>query len=232
LVLSLRKKTKIKVRQPLQKILVPAIDKDFIDQIDKVKELILSEVNVKEIEYIGDTSGIISKKVKPNFKLLGKKLGGKMKLASDVIQSLSNDDIQTLEQNGNFDIHIDGETFNILLEEVEIISDDIQGWLVASNNGITVALDINITENLKNEGFAREIVNKIQTERKEVNFEVTDKIILHVQNQLVLNGILNSYKEYICNETLASDILFSDNVSNAKDFDINGEILRLFIQKV
>jgi isoleucyl-tRNA synthetase len=232
LVLSLRKKTKIKVRQPLQKILVPAIDKDFIDQIDKVKELILSEVNVKEIEYIGDTSGIISKKVKPNFKLLGKKLGGKMKLASDVIQSLSNDDIQTLEQNGNFDIHIDGETFNILLEEVEIISDDIQGWLVASNNGITVALDINITENLKNEGFAREIVNKIHTERKEENFEVTDKIILHVQNQLVLNGILNSYKEYICNETLASDILFSDNVSNAKDFDINGEILRLFIQKV
>jgi isoleucyl-tRNA synthetase len=232
LVLSLRKKTKIKVRQPLQKILVPAIDKDFIDQIDKVKELILSEVNVKEIEYIGDTSGIISKKVKPNFKLLGKKLGGKMKLASDVIQNLSNDDIQTLEQNGSFNISVDGETFNILLEEVEIISDDIQGWLVASNNGITVALDINITEELKNEGFAREIVNKIQTERKEVNFEVTDKIILHVQNQLVLNGILNSYKEYICNETLATDILFSNEVSNAKDFDINGEILKLFIQKV
>jgi len=232
LVLSLRKKTKIKVRQPLQKILVPAIDKDFIAQIDKVKELILSEVNVKEIEYIGDTSGIISKKVKPNFKLLGKKLGGKMKIASDAIQNLSNDDIQILEQNGSFDIIADGETFNILLEEVEIISDDIQGWLVASNNGITVALDINITEELKNEGFAREIVNKIQTERKEANFEVTDKIILHVQNQLVLNGILNSYKEYICNETLANDILFSDDISNAKDFDINGEILKLFIQKV
>jgi isoleucyl-tRNA synthetase len=232
LVLSLRKKTKIKVRQPLQKILVPAIDKDFIDQIDKVKELILSEVNVKEIEYISDTSGIISKKVKPNFKLLGKKLGGKMKLAADVIQNFSNENIQTLEQNGNFNINIDGETFNILLEEVEIISDDIQGWLVASNNGITVALDINITEELKNEGFAREIVNKIQTERKEVNFEVTDKIILNVQNQLVLNGVLNSYKEYICNETLATDILFHNEVSNAKDFDINGEILKLFIQKV
>ena len=232
LVLSLRKKTKIKVRQPLQKILIPAIDKDFITQIDKVKELILSEVNVKEIEYIGDTSGIISKKVKPNFKLLGKKLGGKMKLASDVIQNLSNDDIQTLEQKGNFDIHIEGETFNILVEEVEIISDDIQGWLVASNNGITVALDINVTEELKNEGFAREIVNKIQTERKEVNFEVTDKIILHVQNQLVLNSILNSYKEYICNETLVKEILFSDEVLNAKDFDINGETLKLFIQKV
>jgi isoleucyl-tRNA synthetase len=155
-----------------------------------------------------------------------------MKLAADVIQNFSNENIQTLEQNGNFNINIDGETFNILLEEVEIISDDIQGWLVASNNGITVALDINITEELKNEGFAREIVNKIQTERKEVNFEVTDKIILNVQNQLVLNGVLNSYKEYICNETLATDILFHNEVSNAKDFDINGEILKLFIQKV
>lgn len=232
LVLSLRKKTKIKVRQPLQKILIPAIDKEFIKQIDQVKSLILAEVNVKEIEYIGDTSGIISKKVKPNFKLLGKKLGGKMKAASEVILNLSHNDIQQLEQNGSFDIHLDGETFNISLEEVEIISDDIQGWLVAANNGITVALDIHISEELKNEGFAREIVNKIQTERKESGFEVTDKIILHVQNQLVLNGVLNSYKEYICNETLAKDILFSNEIADAKDFDINGEILRLFIQKV
>lgn len=232
LVLSLRKKTKIKVRQPLQKILIPAIDSEFIAQVDKVKSLILAEVNVKEIEYISDTSGIISKKVKPNFKLLGKKLGGNMKIASDVIQNLSNEEIQQLEQNGNFDITLDGETFNILLEEVEIISDDIQGWLVASNNGITVALDIHISEALKYEGFAREIVNKIQTERKESDFEVTDKIVLHVQNQLVLNDVLNSYKEYICNETLANDILFSNDISNAKEVDINGEILKLFIQKV
>ena len=232
LVLSLRKKTKIKVRQPLQKILIPAIDNSFIAQIDKVKELILAEVNVKEIEYIGDTSGIISKKIKPNFKLLGKKLGGKMKLAADIIQQFSVEQIQQLEQNGTIDIQIENETYSILLDEVEILSDDIQGWLVATNNGMTVALDITITETLKNEGFAREIVNKIQTERKEANFEVTDKIILHVQNQLVLNAILNSYKEYICNETLANDILFADNVSNAKEFDINGEILNLLIQKV
>ena len=232
LVLSLRKKTKIKVRQPLQKILIPAIDKDFIEQVDKVKTLILAEVNVKEIEYISDTSGIISKKIKPNFKLLGKKLGGKMKLASEHIQHLSNEEINQLEQKGSFDISLDGEIFNILLEEVEIISDDIQGWLVATNNGMSVALDIHISEGLKNEGFAREIVNKIQTERKESDFEVTDKIILHVQNQLVLNGVLNSYKEYICNETLANDILFNDNLSTAKDFDINGEVLKLFIQKV
>jgi isoleucyl-tRNA synthetase len=232
LVLSLRKKTKIKVRQPLQKILIPAIDKDFIAQVDKVKELILSEVNVKEIEYIGDTSGIISKKVKPNFKLLGKKLGGKMKAASEAIQQLGNSEIEKLEREGSLELLLDGEAFTLLLEEVEILSDDIQGWLVAANNGITVALDVTISEQLKQEGFAREIVNKIQSERKESNFEVTDKILLRVQNQLVLNDVLNSYKEYICNETLATDILFSDDVSNAKDFDINGEQLNLLIQKV
>lgn len=232
LVLSLRKKTKIKVRQPLQKILIPAIDKDFIAQIDKVKSLILAEVNVKEIEYISDTSGIISKKVKPNFKLLGKKLGGKMKQAAEMIQQLSDSEIQQLEQSGTVNITIEGELYSILLEEVEVISDDIQGWLVAANNGITVALDIQISDELKKEGFAREIVNKIQTERKESGFEVTDKIILNVQNQLVLNSVLNTYKEYICNETLASDIVFGSEVSNAKDFDINGEVLKLFIQKL
>mgnify|MGYP000938064252 CR=1 FL=1 len=233
LVLSLRKKTKIKVRQPLQKILIPAIDKDFIAQIDKVKTLILAEVNVKEIEYINDTSGIVSKKVKPNFKALGKKLGGKMKQASEVIQQLNNAEIAVLEQNGYVDLQIDGEPFKLLLEEVEIISDDIQGWLVATNNGITVALDIHISEMLKNEGYAREIVNKIQTERKELGFEVTDKIILNVQNHLVINSVLNTYKEYICNETLATDIIFSEKeLINAKEFDINGEILKLLIQKV
>ncbi len=232
LVLSLRKKTKIKVRQPLQKILIPAIDKHFTEQVEKVKDLILSEVNVKEIEFIGDTSGIISKKVKPNFKLLGKKLGGKMKAATDVIQQLPNERIEDLERNGQLELSLNGDVFTLLLEEVEIISDDIQGWLVASNNGITVALDITITDQLRREGYAREIVNKIQAERKESNFEVTDKIVLHVQNQPVLGEVLNSYKEYICNETLANDILFSDNITNAKDFDINGEQLNLFIQKV
>ncbi len=232
LVLSLRKKTKIKVRQPLQKILIPAIDKSFIAQIDLVKELILSEVNVKEIEYISDTSGIITKKVKPNFKLLGKKLGANMKAASDILQNLNNDEILELEKNGILEISVEGEVFNISLEEVEILSDDIQGWLVASNNGITVALDVTISEALKKEGFAREIVNKIQNERKESNFEVTDRIVLHVQNQFILRGVLDSYKEYICNETLADDIVYSDSMPNAKEFDINGELLNLFIQKV
>ncbi len=232
MVLSLRKKENIKVRQPLQKILIPAIDKNQIEQIDKVKELILSEVNVKEIAYISDTSGIVSKKVKPNFKLLGKKLGAKMKAVSEIIQQFDNQQIAELEKNGSVSIQFETENFPILLEEVEIVSDDIQGWLVASNNGMTVALDSTVTESLKNEGFAREIVNKIQNERKEADFQVTDKIVLYVQNHLVLNEVLKSYKEYICNETLAQDIVFTDIEERAKDFDINGELLKLFILKL
>nr|HNI02703.1 class I tRNA ligase family protein [Chitinophagales bacterium] len=232
LVLSLRKKTKIKVRQPLQKILIPNIDIEFINQIDKVKDLILSEVNVKEIEYISDTSGIISKKVKPNFKLLGKKLGGKMKLVADEITQFGYNEINTLEQNKKIDITVEGATYEILLEEVEIISDDIQGWLVANERGITVALDITITENLKNEGFAREIVNKIQSDRKEQNFNVADKIQINVQNHLVLNNVINKFKDYICNETLCESIDFSDNLADAKSFDINDETLLMTIKKI
>lgn len=232
LVLSLRKKTKIKVRQPLQKILIPNIDLEFITQIDKVKNLILSEVNVKEIEYISDTSGIISKKVKPNFKLLGKKLGGKMKLVADEITQFGHNEITTLEHNKKIDITVEGSTYEILLEEVEIISDDIQGWLVASERGITVALDITITENLKNEGFAREIVNKIQSDRKEQNFNVADKIQINVQNHLVLNNVIDKFKDYICNETLCESIDFSDNLADAKSFDINDETLLMTIKKI
>jgi isoleucyl-tRNA synthetase len=232
LILSLRKKTKIKVRQPLQKILIPAIDSNFIAQVDKVKDLILSEVNVKEIEYITDTSGIISKKAKPNFKILGKKLGSKMKMVGDVILKLNNEQIAQLENNCKIELNLENEQYEILLEEVEIISDDIQGWLVASEKNITVALDITISEQLKIEGFAREIINKIQNERKEQDFNVADKITINVQNHLVLNDVFNNYKDYICNETLCNNIYFLDNIVPEKIFDINGETLIMEIQKV
>jgi isoleucyl-tRNA synthetase len=232
LILSLRKKTKIKVRQPLQKILIPAIDNNFIAQVDKVKDLILSEVNVKEIEYITDTSGIISKKAKPNFKILGKKLGSKMKMIGDVILQLNNEQIAHLENNNKIELNIENEQYEILLDEVEIISDDIQGWLVASEKNITVALDITISEQLKIEGFAREIINKIQNERKEQDFNVADKITINVQNHLVLNDVFNNYKDYICNETLCNNIYFLDNLVSEKIYDINGETLIMEIQKV
>jgi isoleucyl-tRNA synthetase len=232
LILSLRKKTKIKVRQPLQKILIPAIDNNFIAQVDKVKDLILSEVNVKEIEYITDTSGIISKKAKPNFKILGKKLGSKMKMIGDVILQLNNEQIAHLEKNNKIELNIENEQYEILLDEVEIISDDIQGWLVASEKNITVALDITISEQLKIEGFAREIINKIQNERKEQDFNVADKITINVQNHLVLNDVFNNYKDYICNETLCNNIYFLDNLVSEKIYDINGETLIMEIQKV
>lgn len=232
LILSLRKKTKIKVRQPLQKILIPAIDKEFIAQVDKVKDLILSEVNIKEIEYIPDTTGIISKKAKPNFKILGKKLGGKMKLVADAILQLTTQQIAALEQEQKINITIEDEVYEILLDEVEIISDDIQGWLVASEKSITVALDISITEELKMEGLAREIINKIQNERKESNFNVSDKISINVQNHLVINKVFNQYKNYICNETLCEEIIMEQKIDNPKIFDINGEELLMTIQKI
>ncbi|QQR96977.1 MAG: isoleucine--tRNA ligase [Sphingobacteriales bacterium] len=232
LILSLRKKTKIKVRQPLQKILIPIIDKQLIEQINLVKDLILSEVNVKEIEYISDTSGIISKKAKPNFKLLGKKLGGNMKFATDVIQQFNAEQIKELEENGRIAIQVQGTEYEILADEVEIISDDIQGWLVASEKNITVALDIHISEELKSEGFAREIINKVQNERKEQNFNVADKITINVQNHLVLNDVFHQFKDYICNETLCNGIYFVEDINKGKIFDINGEELFMEIQKV
>ncbi|MCB9034279.1 MAG: isoleucine--tRNA ligase [Chitinophagales bacterium] len=231
LALSLRKKSKIKVRQPLQKILIPVLDKNFAAQIEKVKSLILSEINVKEIELIEDASGIISKKVKPNFKLLGKKLGSKMKEANLLIQAMTNDEITQLEQQGTFGLIIDGESFVITREEVEIISDDIEGWLVATDNGITVALDIHLSDELLAEGYAREIINKVQNERKEMQLEVIDKIIINVQNQLVLNSVVHDFNSYICTETLCEQILFHDNLSNAKAFDINGQNLLMTILK-
>lgn len=232
LVLSLRKKTKIKVRQPLQKILIPNIDKTFTEQVGKVKDLILSEVNVKEIEFISDTSGIISKKAKPNFKVLGKKLGSKMKEVGDVISKFGHQETSELEQNKKINLTVNNETFEILAEEVDIISDDIQGWLVANEKGITVALDITITENLKNEGFAREIVNKIQSERKEQDFNVSDRIVINVQNHLILNDVIKQFKDYICTETLCTELNIQENVSNTKSYDINGENLLMTIKKI
>ena len=172
MVLSLRKKEVIKVRQPLQKIMIPVISEGFVEKIEKVKELILSEVNVKEIQYVSDTSGIVKKRIKPNFKVLGKKLGGQMKLVGDVINTFGQTEIQQIEAQGLLNIILDGQSYSLLLSEVEIISDDIEGWLVVSENGITVALDIHLSDTLINEGIARELVNKTQNERKDADFFV------------------------------------------------------------
>jgi isoleucyl-tRNA synthetase len=155
-----------------------------------------------------------------------------MKFATDVIQQFNAEQIKELEENGRIAIQVQGTEYEILADEVEIISDDIQGWLVASEKNITVALDIHISEELKSEGFAREIINKVQNERKEQNFNVADKITINVQNHLVLNDVFHQFKDYICNETLCNGIYFVEDINKGKIFDINGEELFMEIQKV
>ncbi|MFP5470030.1 MAG: isoleucine--tRNA ligase [Bacteroidia bacterium] len=211
LILSLRKKENIRVRQPLQKILVPIIDEKFARQIADVAVLIKSEVNVKEIETIAPDSGFLVKTIKPNFKALGPKVGKYMKQVSSAISAFSQEKIAALEQKGETEISVENETFSIILSDVEILSQDIPGWLVANEGKITVALDITITEILKEEGIAREMVNRIQNLRKDSGLEVTDKISLKIKGNQHINSAIENNKNYICTETLAKKIdLVSD----------------------
>jgi len=232
MVLSLRKKEVIKVRQPLQKIMIPVISEGLVEKIEKVKELILSEVNVKEIQYVSDTSGIVKKRIKPNFKVLGKKLGGQMKLVGDVINTFGQTEIQQIEAQGLLNIILDGQSYSLLLSEVEIISDDIEGWLVVSENGITVALDIHLSDTLINEGIARELVNKIQNERKDADFFVTDNIKITVEENEVIASAINEYKDYICGETLAKELLLRKTFKEGKIIEINEHQVHILIEKI
>ena len=207
MVLALRKKVNIKVRQPLNRILIPLADKSVIENIELVKSLILAEVNVKNIEFISDTSGIVIKKVKPNFKILGQKLGGMMKQAAALISSLQAADISELESVGTLHLKLDAENgFDLMLEEVEVISEDIPGWLAISEGKLTVALDIQITDALREEGIARELINKIQNIRKDNKFEVTDKIQMKIQSHPLINAAISNNLRYICSETLAESL--------------------------
>ncbi len=233
MVLSLRKKENIKVRQPLSKILIPILEEGQKEQIDKVKDLILSEVNIKEIEYIDENSGIIQKNIKPDFKLLGRKLGPKMKEVKGILESYSQDDIAALEKNGQKEITFaDGQTATLLLEEVIIESNDIPGWLVTNMNGMTVALDVTLTENLQKEGNAREIVNKLQRLRKDTGFEVTDRVIIEIEKNEALTDSIDAFKDYICSETLAVELKYVDLLEEYEEFDINGEILKIKVYVV
>ncbi len=207
MVLALRKKVNIKVRQPLNRILIPLADKSVIENIELVKSLILAEVNLKNIEFISDTSGIVIKKVKPNFKILGQKLGGMMKQAAALISNLQAADISELESVGTLHLKLDAENgFDLMLEEVEVISEDIPGWLAISEGKLTVALDIQITDALREEGIARELINKIQNIRKDNKFEVTDKIQMKIQSHPLINAAISNNLRYICSETLAESL--------------------------
>ncbi len=231
LVLSIRKKVNIKVRQPLQKILIPVLDPAMKLAIEQMEELILAEVNVKEINYITETEGVISKKLKPNFKLLGAKLGTKMKQASAVIAALSQQAISELERNGSLQIEVDGTSISLLINEVDIIAEDIPGWSVAVKGNLTVALDISLSEALLKEGNARELVNRVQNIRKEANFELTDKILLQIVDNPNLKDSINEFSEYICREILATQIDWVSSLEEGVDIEINEQKLRILVRQ-
>lgn len=231
LILSLRKKTNLKVRQPLQKALIPVLDLQMKEQLEKVEELIKAEVNIKEIEYATSENNIISKKVKPNFKILGAKLGAGMKQAAAVISKLSQAQINELEKNGFVELTLGVEKWRLEVNEVEIIAEDIPGWSVASKGNLTVALDITLSDALRMEGDAREFVNRVQNIRKDKGFELTDRIFVNVQDNTILKPSINTYKNYICAEILADDIIWVPKINGGSDIEVNDNQLKVSVNK-
>lgn len=234
MVLSLRKKSSINVRQPLAKILIPSLNGDFEQKITKVADYILSETNVKHIEFITDTHGIVKKKLKPNFKSLGKKVGKDMSLVKEALENSNQDDIQRLENDG-FIIVVgsNGEEFTINLnDDVEVFAEDIPGWQVTNLGSLTVALDVTISEELKQEGISRELVNRIQNLRKELNFEVTDRIKVKLQNDNLVANAVAKNKAYICAEILADELELTDEVENANKITIDDVELSILVKKI
>jgi isoleucyl-tRNA synthetase len=222
MILGLRRKVSIKVRQPLARIMVPVPDKNFRDKFEAVKELILAEVNVKGVEYINDTASVLVKKIKPNFKSLGPRYGKLMKDISNAISAFTPDAIAEFESKGTHSILIKGEEIILTTEDVEIISEDIPGWQVANEGKLTVALDITVSDELRNEGIAREFVNRIQNIRKENGFDVTDKIIVMIEDA-----------SYISSQTLASSVTLIKSLAgnNIKEIDIDEITVKIVVSK-
>ena len=235
MILALRRKVSIKVRQPLSKIMIPILDKSLQAKFEAVRNLVLGEVNVKDVEYITDTTGVLVKKIKPNFKTLGPKHGKLMKQISQAVAKMSQEDIVTFERNEKYELTVDTEKINLDLEDVEITSEDIPGWLVANDGKLTVALDINITDELREEGIAREFINRIQNIRKDSNFDVTDKIEIKIQKHELINKAIEKHKEYIGTQTLAKSIDLVDKFeqNSAHFVEIDEEIkTNIIINKI
>ena len=229
LALSLRKKEMIKVRQPLERIMIPVLDEKIKIQIADVADLIKSEINVKSIEFIDDASGILVKEIKPNFKVLGPRFGKNMKLAVQAIKAMNPDDISEIEKQGFIELNIENSPTKIGLDEVEIISQDIEGWLVSSGNGLTVALDVTLNEDLVNEGIARELVNRIQNLRKDSGLEVTDRINVDLKFDKQLENAVNQNKDYIKTETLTDNLNINSEIQDGLpiEFDDVSTILKI-----
>ena len=231
LVLSLRKKEMIKVRQPLQKVMIPVLDANQRAEIEAVSDLIKAEVNVKEVELLDDASGVLVKQIKPNFKTLGPRFGKDMGLISKEIQNFKQEEIAKLERDGELVIDISGKSITLSLDDVEISSQDIEGWLVANSNGITVALDITISDELRKEGVARELVNRIQNIRKDSGFEVTDKIVVKMEKNTQLEEAVLANSEYIKSETLTESLIFEEKIGNGIEIEFDDIKTSILISK-
>ena len=231
LVLSLRAKEKIKVRQPLQKIMIPVDNKAQKEEILAVADLIKHEVNVKEIELLEDDSNILVKQIKPNFKVLGPRFGKDMKSISEAISKFTSKDINKMEQSGMFAVEVNGERITLERDDVEITSQDIEGWLVANEGALTVALDITLTDELRKEGIARELVNRIQNLRKDSGFEVTDRIVVTLQKDDKIVEAIHSNLEYIKTETLTEELEIIEQIDNGIEITFDNVKTKLFIKK-
>jgi isoleucyl-tRNA synthetase len=232
LVLSLRKKINIKVRQPLQKILVPVLNGGMRQQFEKIEDLIKTEVNVKDIAYLqGEDNGFISKKIKPNYVALGKRLGPKMKAVAAALSNFSQADISKLEKEGSYLLLIENEPVILQVTDVDITSEDIPGWMVANKGNLTVALDVTVTPELVEEGNAREIVNRIQKIRKDNGYELTDRILVQLTQHKELAASVNKYNTYICAEILADKLEFVPEISNGTEIEVNDIPLKVFVTK-
>jgi len=234
MILALRRKAEKKVRQPLQKAVIPVPDQKTLEELQYVADLIKTEVNVKELQIVTNENSTIKlvKRIKPNFKTLGKKYGKQMKEIANIIAGLSQDEISEIESKGQYTLKLsDGEAL-IESTDVEIATEDMPGWLVANEGSLTIALDIEVTEELRLEGIARELVNRIQNIRKSKNFEITDKISITFENNSNIADAVKQYNDYICSQVLAKSITFVEKVENATSLDFESFVVNVDITKI
>ena len=232
MVLALRRKVNIKVRQPLQCIMIPVVDEAQKQHIEAVKDLIMNEVNVKEIKFVDGAAGVLVKKVKCDFKKLGPKFGKQMKAVAAAVAGMSQEAIAELEKNGSYTFQLDGTDALVEAADVEIFSEDIPGWLVANEGKLTVALEVTVTDELKREGIARELVNRIQNIRKSSGFEITDKITIVLSRNSNSDDAVNEYNTYICNQVLATSLVLADEVTDGTELNFDDFNLYIKVNKL
>ena len=232
MVLALRRKVNIKVRQPLQCIMIPVVDEAQKQHIEAVKDLIMNEVNVKEIKFVDGAAGVLVKKVKCDFKKLGPKFGKQMKAVAAAVAGMSQEAIAELEKNGSYTFQLEGGEAVVEASDVEIFSEDIPGWLVANEGKLTVALEVTVTDELKREGIARELVNRIQNIRKSSGFEITDKIAIVLSKNPNTDDAINEYNTYICNQVLANSLVLADEVENGTEISFDDFSLYVNVTKL